>query len=41
MSKLSYVVRGFPGHPIHPPMAGGAIGAVAAGGTVREEVPDA
>jgi uncharacterized membrane protein len=25
--KLSYLFRGFPGHPLHPPMTDGAIGA--------------
>jgi uncharacterized membrane protein len=28
--KASYLVRGFPGHPIHPPMTDGAIGAYTA-----------
>ena len=28
--RLSYLVRGFPGHPIHPPMTDGAIGAYTA-----------
>lgn len=28
--KLSYLVRGFPGHPLHPPMTEGAIGAYTA-----------
>jgi uncharacterized membrane protein len=30
MFKASYVVRGFPGHPIHPPLTDGAIGAYTA-----------
>jgi uncharacterized membrane protein len=28
--KLSYLVRGFPGHPLHPPMTDGAIGSYTA-----------
>jgi len=28
--RLSYLVRGFPGHPLHPPMTDGAIGAYTA-----------
>lgn len=28
--KLSYLVRGFPGHPLHPPMTDAAIGAYTA-----------
>jgi uncharacterized membrane protein len=30
MFKPSYLVRGFPGHPLHPPMTDGAIGAYTA-----------
>jgi uncharacterized membrane protein len=30
MFKPSYLVKGFPGHPLHPPMTGGAIGAYTA-----------
>ncbi len=30
MFKASYLVRGFPGHPLHPPMTDGAIGAYTA-----------
>ncbi len=30
MFKPSYFVRGFPGHPLHPPMTDGAIGAYTA-----------
>lgn len=30
MFRPSYLVRGFPGHPIHPPMTDGAIGAYTA-----------
>jgi uncharacterized membrane protein len=30
MFRPSYVVRGFPGHPIHPPLTDGAIGAYSA-----------
>jgi uncharacterized membrane protein len=28
--RLSYLVRGFPGHPLHPPLTDGAIGAYTA-----------
>jgi uncharacterized membrane protein len=30
MFKPSYLVKGFPGHPLHPPMTDGAIGAYTA-----------
>jgi uncharacterized membrane protein len=30
MFRPSYVVRGFPGHPLHPPLTDGAIGAYTA-----------
>jgi uncharacterized membrane protein len=30
MFKVSYFVRGFPGHPLHPPLTDGAIGAYTA-----------
>jgi hypothetical protein len=28
--KLSYLIRGLPGHPIHPPLTGATIGAYTA-----------
>jgi hypothetical protein len=30
MFKPSYLVKGFPGHPLHPPLTGATIGAYTA-----------
>jgi hypothetical protein len=35
MFKPSYLVKGFPGHPLHPPMTDGAIGAYTAAVVLR------